>query len=143
MPVIICYKLNGEWLSPKRGGPVRMIVPEAYGFKSVKWLQRIVLTNDHRANDTYAEQNNDVDSWQKTMARFVDVPDSAKAGQAIPLTGLAQVSGRLREFRQSVMLLARRSRDVVERGSWRGRRCREALGCQRRQSLRSRSTSGS
>ena len=43
-PVILCYKLNGEWLSGKRGGPVRMIVPEAYGFKSVKWLKRILLT---------------------------------------------------------------------------------------------------
>ena len=39
-PVILCYKLNGELLSGKRGGPVRMLVPEAYGFKSVKWLQR-------------------------------------------------------------------------------------------------------
>ncbi|HEY2841354.1 MAG TPA: molybdopterin-dependent oxidoreductase [Pirellulales bacterium] len=91
MPVLVCYKLNGEWLSPKRGGPVRVIVPEAYGFKSVKWLQRIVLTNDHRANDTYADQNNDIESWQKTMARFVDIPAGAKAGAAIPLTGLAQV----------------------------------------------------
>jgi hypothetical protein len=91
MPVLVCYKLNGEWLSPKRGGPVRMIVPEAYGFKSVKWLQKIVLTNDHRANDTYADQNNDIESWQKTMARFVEAPLGAKAGQAIPITGLAQV----------------------------------------------------
>jgi len=91
MPVILCYKLNGEWLSPKRGGPVRMIVPEAYGFKSVKWLQRIVLTNNHQANDTYADQNNDIDSWQKTMARFVDAPLKASPGQAIPITGLAQV----------------------------------------------------
>ncbi|MBI3837439.1 MAG: molybdopterin-dependent oxidoreductase [Planctomycetia bacterium] len=90
-PVLLCYKLNGEWLSPKRGGPVRMLVPEAYGFKSVKWLQRVVLTNDHRANDTYADGNNDVESWQKTFARFGDVPERAKAGQAIPITGLAQV----------------------------------------------------
>ena len=42
-PVILCYKLNNRWLSIKRGAPVRMVVPDAYGNKSVKWLQRIVL----------------------------------------------------------------------------------------------------
>ena len=36
-----------------------MIVPWAHGFKSIKWLQKIVLTNGYDANDTYAEQNND------------------------------------------------------------------------------------
>lgn len=91
LPVILCYKLNGEFLSGKRGGPVRMLVPEAYGFKSVKWLQRVVLTNDYRANDTYALANNDIDSPMKTFARFVQVPPSARAGEPIPLTGLAQV----------------------------------------------------
>jgi DMSO/TMAO reductase YedYZ molybdopterin-dependent catalytic subunit len=90
LPVLVCYKLNGDWLSPKRGGPARIIVPEAYGFKSVKWLQRVVLTNDFRANDTYAKDNNDVDSPQKSFARFVRVPDRVKASQPIPITGLAQ-----------------------------------------------------
>jgi hypothetical protein len=90
-PVIVCYKLNGEFLSGKRGGPVRMIVPEAYGFKSVKWLQRIVLTNAPYANDTYANGNNDVDSWMKTFSRFVSHPAVAKVSQPIPVTGLAQV----------------------------------------------------
>src|SRR5580658_1441458 len=44
-PVMLAYKLNGDWIAGHRGGPVRMLVPEAYGFKSVKWLQRVVLTN--------------------------------------------------------------------------------------------------
>lgn len=90
-PVILCYKLNGEFLSGKRGGPVRMLVPDAYGFKSVKWLKRVVLSNLPHANDTYANGNNDVDSWMKTFARFVSPPATAKAGQPIPLTGMAQV----------------------------------------------------
>jgi hypothetical protein len=90
-PVILAYKLNGEWLTGKRGGPVRMIVPEAYGFKSVKWLQRVVLTNLPGANDTYAEDNNDVDSWMKTVARFLTYPEGAIAGNPIPITGVAQV----------------------------------------------------
>jgi len=90
-PVIVCYKLNGEFLSGKRGGPVRMIVPEAYGFKSVKWLQTVVLTNAPYANDTYANGNNDVDSWMKTFARLISHPASVKPGHAFPISGLAQV----------------------------------------------------
>jgi len=90
-PVMLCYKLNGELLSGKRGGPVRMLVPEAYGFKSVKWLQRVVLTNLPGANDTYADDNNDVDSWMKTFARFLTYPAEVRAGDPVPVTGVAQV----------------------------------------------------
>lgn len=90
-PVILCYKLNGEWLDPERGGPVRVIVPEAYGFKCIKWLTHIVLTNLAHANDTYAEQNNDVDSPLKTFAATITVPRLVKAGEAIAVSGYAQV----------------------------------------------------
>ena len=31
--------------TPERGGPVRIVVPEHYGYKSVKWLTHIVLSN--------------------------------------------------------------------------------------------------
>jgi hypothetical protein len=68
-----------------------MLVPEAYGFKSVKWLQRVVLTNAPAANDTYANGNNDIDSWMKTFARFAAGSYKAAAGQPLALTGLAQV----------------------------------------------------
>jgi DMSO/TMAO reductase YedYZ molybdopterin-dependent catalytic subunit len=90
-PVILCYKFNGEYLTGHRGGPVRMLVPDAYGFKSVKWIQRVVLSNDAFGNDTYAKENNDVDSQMKTFARFVTVPTNPKAGRPIPIVGSAQV----------------------------------------------------
>ncbi len=90
-PVILCYKLNGEWLNSERGGPVRMVVPEAYGFKSIKWLTHIVLTNLYHANDTYADGNNDIDSALKTFAATFSVPRKVKAGERIPVTGYAQV----------------------------------------------------
>jgi hypothetical protein len=91
LPVLLAYKVNGDYLNGRRGGPVRMIVPEAYGFKSVKWLQKIVLTNDYQANDTYHSGNNDLESPMKTFAKFVHVPASARAGETIPITGMAQV----------------------------------------------------
>ena len=90
-PVIVCYKLNGEWLSPERGGPVRIVVPEAYGFKSIKWLSHILLTNLAVANDTYIEGNNDVDSPMKTFAASLSVPREVAADQPIPVSGYAQV----------------------------------------------------
>ncbi|MFT5470672.1 MAG: DMSO/TMAO reductase YedYZ molybdopterin-dependent catalytic subunit [Verrucomicrobiales bacterium] len=92
-PVIVCYKLNGKWLSPDRGGPVRILVPDSYGFKSVKWLRQIQLTSKHTNNDTYAEKGNDVDSQMKSYARILNWPKTAKAGEPIPLTGVAQSGG--------------------------------------------------
>lgn len=90
LPVILCYKLNGRWLEIRNGGPVRLIVPGAYGNKSVKFLQKVVLTNSYQANDTYALWNNDVESPMKTHARFINPPKSAKAGQPLPIVGLAE-----------------------------------------------------
>ena len=90
-PVILCYKLNGQWLSPERGGPVRVVVPESYGFSSIKWLTQVVLTNLAHANDTYAEANNDIDSPLKTFAATPSVPRRVTAGRPIPITGYAQV----------------------------------------------------
>jgi DMSO/TMAO reductase YedYZ molybdopterin-dependent catalytic subunit len=90
-PVILAYKMNGDWLAPKRGGPVRLVLPDGYGFKSIKWLQRVVLTNNPDPNDTYAGQNNDVDTTMKTFARFITAPKQLKASQPAALTGVAQV----------------------------------------------------
>jgi len=90
-PVIVCYKLNGHWLDSRRGGPVRIVVPEAYGFKSIKWLSHVVLTNLPHANDTYASGNNDLDSPLKSFAATLSVPTETKAGQPLPITGYAQV----------------------------------------------------
>lgn len=90
-PVILCYKMNGQWLDPERGGPVRVVVPEAYGFKSIKWLTTVVLSNLAHANDTYAEQNNDVDSPLKTYSAPLVVPDKVAAGKPIAVSGYAQV----------------------------------------------------
>ncbi len=68
-----------------------MIVPDLYANKSVKWLQRLILTNDYKVNDTYATWNNDTESHLKTWACFVSVPETGKAGSSIVFSGVAQV----------------------------------------------------
>jgi DMSO/TMAO reductase YedYZ molybdopterin-dependent catalytic subunit len=90
-PVILCYKLNGHWLDSTRGGPVRIVVPEGYGFKSIKWVNRVVLSNFAHSNDTYANGNNDIDSPLKTFAATLSVPQTVKPNEPIPITGYAQV----------------------------------------------------
>ncbi len=91
LPVFVAYKLNGMPISLLRGGPVRMIVPWAHGFKSIKWLRRVVLTNDFKANDTYANNNNDPDSYLKTAAYVEDGPQEFKAGRDAVVSGTAMV----------------------------------------------------
>ena len=78
LPAFLAYKLNGEPLSLLRGGPVRMIIPWAHGFKSIKWLREIFLTNDFRVNDTYALNNNDPESYLKTGAYLDKGPTNLK-----------------------------------------------------------------
>jgi len=87
----LAYRLNGKPLSLLRGGPVRMVVPWAYGFKSIKWLARITLTNDYKANDTYADGNNDPDSYLKTAAYLDDGEQQFKVGKEVVLRGTAMV----------------------------------------------------
>jgi len=90
-PIILCYKLNGQWLTSERGGPVRVVVPEAYGFKSIKWVTNVVLSNRSNANDTYADGNNDVDSPLKSFAATLAVPKEMNANMPFAVTGYAQI----------------------------------------------------
>ncbi|CZR58588.1 related to sulfite oxidase and related enzymes [Phialocephala subalpina] len=41
--VMLAYEMNGEPLSRKRGGPVRLVVPGWFGTNMVKWICRISL----------------------------------------------------------------------------------------------------
>jgi DMSO/TMAO reductase YedYZ molybdopterin-dependent catalytic subunit len=43
--VLLVYKMNGDDLPPEHGFPVRAIVPGWYAMASVKWLQRIIVTD--------------------------------------------------------------------------------------------------
>ena len=43
---ILAYRMNGEDLSPEHGGPLRLIVPFLQGYKSVKWMDRVVCSKE-------------------------------------------------------------------------------------------------
>jgi DMSO/TMAO reductase YedYZ molybdopterin-dependent catalytic subunit len=46
--VLVAYEYEGSPLSADHGGPVRLLVPGLYLWKSAKWLEGIELTSDMR-----------------------------------------------------------------------------------------------
>jgi DMSO/TMAO reductase YedYZ molybdopterin-dependent catalytic subunit len=46
--VLLVYAVDGEPLEVAYGGPLRMVIPHLYGYKSAKWLSRIELTDSMR-----------------------------------------------------------------------------------------------
>jgi len=61
--VLLAYKMNGEDLPPEHGFPVRAIVPGWYAMASVKWLQRVIVS-DRPFTGYY--QTIDYAYWQRT-----------------------------------------------------------------------------
>ena len=43
--VLLAYKMNGSELPPQHGFPLRAVVPGWYAMASIKWLRRIIVTN--------------------------------------------------------------------------------------------------
>lgn len=60
--VMLAYEMDGGPISRPHGAPVRLVMPQMYGYKSVKWVNRIELGTT--ALPGYWEQNGyDADAW--------------------------------------------------------------------------------
>jgi DMSO/TMAO reductase YedYZ molybdopterin-dependent catalytic subunit len=60
--VMLAYGMDGKPLPREHGAPARVVIPEMYGYKNVKWVRRIELTE--RVEDGYWEQlGYDRDAW--------------------------------------------------------------------------------
>jgi DMSO/TMAO reductase YedYZ molybdopterin-dependent catalytic subunit len=60
--VMLAYEMNGKPLPREHGAPLRLIIPEMYGYKNVKWLAGINLVA--HPQDGYWEQlGYDRDAW--------------------------------------------------------------------------------
>jgi DMSO/TMAO reductase YedYZ molybdopterin-dependent catalytic subunit len=53
--VLLAYKLNDKPLSQAQGAPLRLVVPGMYGYKFIKWVNRVELIP--QPIDGYWEQN--------------------------------------------------------------------------------------
>jgi DMSO/TMAO reductase YedYZ molybdopterin-dependent catalytic subunit len=59
---MLAYEMDGKPLPREHGAPVRVVIPEMYGYKNVKWVERIVLRS--AVEPGYWEQRGyDVDAW--------------------------------------------------------------------------------
>jgi DMSO/TMAO reductase YedYZ molybdopterin-dependent catalytic subunit len=64
--VLLAYELNGDMLDPHRGGPVRLIVPQKYAYKSAMWLQSVRFTDTHELGYWEKRGYSDIaDPWKE------------------------------------------------------------------------------
>ncbi|KAG2182034.1 hypothetical protein INT43_006960, partial [Umbelopsis isabellina] len=55
--VILAYKMNGKWLPPDHGFPLRVVVPGCVGGRSVKWLTEISVSEQDSQNEYHFYDN--------------------------------------------------------------------------------------
>ena len=60
--VMLAYEMDGGPISRPHGAPVRLVMPEMYGYKNVKWVDQIELRTDP-ARGFWEQHGYDVDAW--------------------------------------------------------------------------------
>lgn len=64
--VLIAHGFNDAPLADDHGGPVRLVVPKRYGWKSAKWLRAIEFhAEDHLGYWEVRGYSNDADPWKE------------------------------------------------------------------------------
>jgi DMSO/TMAO reductase YedYZ molybdopterin-dependent catalytic subunit len=46
--VLLCHRHDGQPLTPEHGGPLRLVVPHLYAWKSAKWVRGLVFMDADR-----------------------------------------------------------------------------------------------
>src|SRR5436190_10088230 len=59
---MLAYEMDGKPLAREHGAPARVVIPEMYGYKNVKWVERIVVLNQVQPG-YWEERGYDVDAW--------------------------------------------------------------------------------
>ena len=64
--VLLAYRLDDKPLEPKHGGPLRLVVPKKYAYKSAKWVRKLRFTEEQELG--YWEKrgySNTADPWKE------------------------------------------------------------------------------
>ena len=59
---MLAYEMDGAPLAREHGAPVRVVIPEMYGYKNVKWVERITVA-DAVESGYWEQRGYDVDAW--------------------------------------------------------------------------------
>ena len=60
--VMLAYEMDGLPLAQEHGAPVRVVIPDMYGYKNVKWVERITLVSGQSLG-YWEKLGYDVDAW--------------------------------------------------------------------------------
>jgi DMSO/TMAO reductase YedYZ molybdopterin-dependent catalytic subunit len=60
--VMLAYEMDGKPLAREHGAPVRLVIPEMYGYKNVKWLQGIDVVPE-AVNGYWEDLGYDRNAW--------------------------------------------------------------------------------
>jgi DMSO/TMAO reductase YedYZ molybdopterin-dependent catalytic subunit len=65
--ILLAFEFDGRPLAAEHGGPLRVVVPGRYFYKSLKWLERIELLADDSLGywEQSAGYHNHADPWQE------------------------------------------------------------------------------
>ncbi len=75
--VLVAHELQGKPVTSEHGGPVRLYVAPMYGYKSLKWLERIEVVDklDDPTDPGYWERRGyDTDAWVGKSNGLTDEP---------------------------------------------------------------------
>jgi DMSO/TMAO reductase YedYZ molybdopterin-dependent catalytic subunit len=70
-PILVTH-FNGEPLSAAHGAPVRLMLNESFGFKNVKWINRVEATADDSTFGTYQAAGFVDDGVMRTNSRMTN-----------------------------------------------------------------------
>jgi DMSO/TMAO reductase YedYZ molybdopterin-dependent catalytic subunit len=64
--VLLCYRRNGEDITPDHGWPLRLVVPKRYFWKSAKWVRGLeFMAKDSLGFWEKLGYHNDADPWKE------------------------------------------------------------------------------
>jgi DMSO/TMAO reductase YedYZ molybdopterin-dependent catalytic subunit len=61
--VIVAYEMDGKPVSSAHGGPARLYVAPMYGYKSIKWLETIEVSQNPAPAGYWEVRGYDTDAW--------------------------------------------------------------------------------
>lgn len=71
---ILAWSHNGRDLAPRHGYPLRLVVPQLYGWKSVKWVRRLdVMDEDRRGYWEVRGYHNRADPWREERYSYQEM----------------------------------------------------------------------
>lgn len=90
--LFLAYLMNGEPLTYKHGFPARLLVPNIYGMKNVKWIKEVEFASqDHRG---YWESQGWSDSAEYMTMSRIDYPENRLSAGPVYIGGVAFAGSR-------------------------------------------------